>query len=53
MAYSLQGRKVLVTGGVRGIGTAIVRRFAAEGCDVSINYFSSSQGAENLAEMRT
>ena len=42
-------RKVLVTGGSGGIGAAICRRFAAEGCLVFINYRSSREKAEKLA----
>ena len=39
-----------VTGGSRGIGRAIVRRLAAEGCAVGINYLRSAGQAEALAE---
>ena len=36
------GQKVvLITGGSRGIGAACVRRFAADGCRVVINYRGS------------
>ncbi|MEJ2188304.1 MAG: enoyl-[acyl-carrier-protein] reductase FabL [Acidobacteriota bacterium] len=44
----LRGKKVLVTGGARGIGAAICRRLARAGCGVAINYFSSSEEAEAL-----
>jgi len=36
-----EGRVVLVTGGVRGIGLAIARRLAADGASVILNYRSS------------
>ena len=42
-------RKVLVTGGSGGIGAAICRRFAVDGCLVYINYRSSQEKAEQLA----
>ena len=32
----LKGKNVLVTGGARGIGSAIARRFLDEGCDVTV-----------------
>lgn len=41
-------RTAFVTGGSRGIGRAIVRRLAAEGCAVGINYFQSREQAEAL-----
>jgi 3-oxoacyl-[acyl-carrier protein] reductase len=36
------GRSVLVTGGARGIGLAIARRFAADGDQVAVTYRSSA-----------
>lgn len=47
---SLQGKRAFVTGGSRGIGAAIVRRFAAEGASVAIGYERSAGKAEALAE---
>lgn len=44
-----QGKSVLVLGGSRGIGAAIVRRFAAEGAKVTFTYSSSGEAAEQLA----
>jgi 3-oxoacyl-[acyl-carrier protein] reductase len=38
----MAGRSVLVTGGARGIGLAIARRFAADGDQVAITYRSSA-----------
>lgn len=46
----LAGKRVLVTGGSRGIGAAIVRRLAADGADVAITYEKSADIAETLAE---
>ena len=47
---SLRGKVALVTGGSRGIGKAIVLKFASEGADVIINYFRNRQAAEEVAE---
>ena len=45
----LQGKVALVTGGSRGIGAAIVRRFAETGCNVAFTYLSSEEKANALA----
>lgn len=44
-----EGKSVLVLGGSRGIGAAIVRRFASEGAKVLFTYLSSPGDAEVLA----
>ena len=44
-----QGKSVLVLGGSRGIGAAIVRRFAADGATVTFTYAGSRGAAEQLA----
>ena len=50
----LKGKRVLVTGGSKGIGSEICRKMAACGADVFINYNSNKQSAEDLAkEIRT
>lgn len=49
MDLGLDGRTVLVTGGGGGIGSAIVRSFAAEGARVVVHYRSSQDEAQALA----
>jgi 3-oxoacyl-[acyl-carrier protein] reductase len=44
----LAGRRVLISGGSRGIGAEIVRRLAADGARVAFTYKSSSPEAEKL-----
>ena len=46
---AFQGKSVLVLGGSRGIGAAIVRRFAADGAVVTFTYAGSREAAEQLA----
>ncbi|MFO3904672.1 SDR family oxidoreductase [Enterobacter hormaechei] len=46
---ALQKRSVLVLGGSRGIGAAIVRRFAADGASVVFSYAGSPDAAAQLA----
>jgi len=43
------GKRVLVIGGSRGIGAAIVRRLAADGGDVAFTYSGSKDAAADLA----
>ncbi|RKD24568.1 3-oxoacyl-ACP reductase [Ammoniphilus oxalaticus] len=42
-------RTVLVTGGSRGLGAAIVKTLADQGFNVVINYYQSKEAAEKLA----
>ncbi|MCP8896978.1 SDR family oxidoreductase [Shinella daejeonensis] len=45
-----QGKSVLVLGGSRGIGAAIVKRFVSEGAAVTFTYARSVEAAERLAK---
>jgi cyclic-di-GMP-binding biofilm dispersal mediator protein len=49
MAQTFSDQKVLVIGGSRGIGAAIVRRFAKDGASVAFTYAGSQDAAEALA----
>jgi cyclic-di-GMP-binding biofilm dispersal mediator protein len=46
---TFKGKSVLVLGGSRGIGAAIVRRFAADGATVTFTYAGSQDAAQQLA----
>src|SRR5215208_3781868 len=45
----LERKRALVTGSDRGIGQAIVLRYAEEGADVAINYLEEPERAEETA----
>jgi cyclic-di-GMP-binding biofilm dispersal mediator protein len=46
---TFSNRKIFVVGGSRGIGAAIVRRFAAAGATVVFTYAASASAADQLA----
>jgi NAD(P)-dependent dehydrogenase (short-subunit alcohol dehydrogenase family) len=46
---SLANKVAVVTGGSRGIGAAIARRFAQDGADVAITYVSAAEKARAVA----
>ena len=47
---NLEGAAVIVTGSSSGIGAACVRRLAAKGCNVVVNYSRSADAAEAVAK---
>ncbi|MBK9322501.1 MAG: 3-oxoacyl-[acyl-carrier-protein] reductase [Bdellovibrionaceae bacterium] len=47
---SLQGKKIIVTGGSRGIGSAIVKHLAEEGAQVCFTYSSREEAAQEVAK---
>jgi 3-oxoacyl-[acyl-carrier protein] reductase len=47
---SLQGKKIVVTGGSRGIGAAIVKLLAEEGAQVAFTYSSREESAQLVAQ---
>ncbi len=50
MDFKLSNKVALITGGARGLGTAICRNMAAEGCNIAINYRNDHKRARLLAE---
>ena len=51
MDLQLQGKKAMVTGGSRGMGKAIARQLAREGCDVAIGARTEGMLREAAAEI--
>jgi 7-alpha-hydroxysteroid dehydrogenase len=45
----MQGKTLLISGGTRGIGKAIVYAFAAQGCNVAFTYNSNAEIAAEIA----
>jgi NAD(P)-dependent dehydrogenase (short-subunit alcohol dehydrogenase family) len=50
MHVDFDGRVALVTGGSRGIGSAIVRGLASDGANVAFTYLSARERAERLVK---
>ena len=46
----MQGKTILVTGGAKRVGAAIVRRLHAAGANVAIHYCDSLQAAMALCD---
>jgi 3-oxoacyl-[acyl-carrier protein] reductase len=53
MDAGLRGKCVIVTGGSRGIGRAIVELFASEGADVTFFYRENAQAAQAVVDAVT
>ena len=49
-SFSLVGKRILVTGGTRGIGRAISLRLARAGARVIANYVRNEEAARTLGE---
>jgi len=49
----LEGKRVLVTGGARGIGAAVVRVAMQEGAEVAFIFKDSAQAAQDLSRLMT
>lgn len=52
MDLGLKGRKVILTGGSRGLGRAALELFAAEGADVAFFSRNAEQVAETVASLK-
>ena len=46
----LSGKTAVITGGSRGIGAAVVHKFASLGADIAIIYAGNTAAAEALCE---
>lgn len=53
MIKPLKGQNIIITGGSRGIGAAIVRRLAYDGANVAFTYSRSAEAARELAQALT
>jgi len=50
MDLNLKGKRVIVTGGTRGLGKAISEAFAREGALVAMNYINGEENAEKTLD---
>ncbi|CAA6807355.1 MAG: 3-oxoacyl-[acyl-carrier protein] reductase (EC [uncultured Campylobacterales bacterium] len=49
MNEEFQNKTLVISGGTRGIGKAIVYKFASNGCNVAFTYNSNEEEAKNIA----
>lgn len=52
MSKRLADKVAVVTGASKGIGAAIAKQLASEGASVVVNYSSSKEGADVVAEIK-
>ena len=48
MSYNLNNKTALITGGSKGIGKDIVKKFINSNCNVAFTYLSSDEEAEKI-----
>jgi NAD(P)-dependent dehydrogenase (short-subunit alcohol dehydrogenase family) len=46
---NFEGKSVIITGASGGVGSETARLFAEKGANITVNYFSSPDKAENTA----
>lgn len=48
---NFKGKKVIITGGCKGIGKQIALKFLSVGADVAVTYYSSENAAEDMLKL--
>ena len=52
MSYNLNNKTALITGGSKGIGKDIVKKFIDSNCNVAFTYLSSDEEAEKIGTVQ-